>query len=219
MAVNDREKAANERIARLYRDTAHEEPPSRLDHAIYGAARASGPSRVSRVQTWWSSWRLPFVLAAVGVVSVSLVTLVLEEGGERLTDGPQRPVAKQEAPAGRAAPPPGAGSVPAEERVQRDSPPPSAADGPDVAADRNAAPAVSATPPPPAGVPMRKSESASRPRAEAASEIAELDGEPAAVWLERIAVLRREGRDSEADALLAELKVRFPGATLPPQRQ
>lgn len=300
MAVSDQEKGADERIARLYRDAAHEEPPSHLDSAIHRAARASDLPRASGAQTWWTSWRLPFAFVAVGIVSVSLVTLVLEEGGERLTGVPQSRIAPEaQAPAGPGVAPPAALPAPAEPRLQRESRPPSATTPPSTreraktpqekteqakadiagtqrqssaadtssvqpqaakgdaaasrrsdeasplqkplrspapvaapdaaaAANRSAAPAarpapapsaVQAAPVPSAAAPMRKSESAASPRAEAAAEIANLEGEPPAVWLERIVILRGAGRHSEADALLAEFKGRFPGAALPPQLQ
>ena len=45
---------------------------------------------------------------------------------------------------------------------------------------------------------------------------AELDSEPAVRWLQRITVLRREGRRADADALLAEFKRRFPEVRIPP---
>lgn len=298
MAVNDQDKAADDRIARLFREAAHEEPPAHLDNAIQRASRASGRPRPSRTQTWWGPWRLPFAFAAVAIVSVSLVTLVLEEGGERLTDAPQRPIeAKPQAPAELEAAAPGARSVPAEQSVQLDSRPPPAPDrgatreraktlqentgsgnagmpaterqsragetssvqprvgeaatsrpsegatalqktpkssapapisARDAAAESSGAPAatpapappaVEAAPAPPAAARMRKSESMAPPRGDAASEIAKLEREPPAVWLERIVILRGEGRESEADALLAEFKARFPGAALPAQRQ
>lgn len=48
-----------------------------------------------------------------------------------------------------------------------------------------------------------------------AALIAELEGEPAARWIERIVTLRRDGRRQEADALLAEFKLRYPSEPLP----
>ena len=47
-----------------------------------------------------------------------------------------------------------------------------------------------------------------------AEEIAALDAAPPEVWLDRIARLRSEGRESEAYALLIEFRARFPEAAV-----
>ena len=56
-------------------------------------------------------------------------------------------------------------------------------------------------------------------RARAFGEIgaltSELQGEPPQRWLERVASLRRDGRNTEADALLAEFRKRFPNESVP----
>jgi hypothetical protein len=52
-----------------------------------------------------------------------------------------------------------------------------------------------------------------------AALIAELDQRPASEWLARIASLRRDGRSSDADALVAEFKRRFPDEPLPPSER
>lgn len=56
-------------------------------------------------------------------------------------------------------------------------------------------------------------------RARASGDIAglrsELEREPPARWLERIAGLRRDGRTLEADTLLAEFRKRFPNEPVP----
>ena len=90
MAVNDERTREEElRIARLYRLASAEEPPARLDTSIAAAARrpATRGEPETRVP-WWQAWRVPFAFAAVAVVSVSLVTLMLDEGGERVRSVP-----------------------------------------------------------------------------------------------------------------------------------
>jgi len=71
------------RIERLYRDAAREEPPAHLDAAILGAARrevGAGPRSLgSRLRRW----HVPISIAAVVMVSVSLVVLVQEEESKR----------------------------------------------------------------------------------------------------------------------------------------
>ena len=42
------------------------------------------------------------------------------------------------------------------------------------------------------------------------SWLASLDNQPAGKWLEKLAELRREGRTSDAEQLLAEFRRRFP---------
>lgn len=76
------------RIERLYREAARNEPPARLDAAILAAARrelGAGPRPlVSKLRRW----HVPISIAAVVVVSVSLVVLVREEQGERIDEVP-----------------------------------------------------------------------------------------------------------------------------------
>lgn len=71
------------RIERLYREAARHQPPAHLDAAILAAARrevGAGPrSLASRLRRW----HVPISIAAVVVVSVSLIVLVQEEEGKR----------------------------------------------------------------------------------------------------------------------------------------
>jgi TolA-binding protein len=48
-----------------------------------------------------------------------------------------------------------------------------------------------------------------------AAIVAELEGRAPAAWLDRVATLRRDGRTDDADALLAELRRRYPDEPLP----
>ncbi len=72
------------RLDRLYRETVREEPPARLDAAILAAARREVGARPRAVSPRLRAWRVPVSIAAVVVLSVSLVTLVREEGGGKL---------------------------------------------------------------------------------------------------------------------------------------
>lgn len=74
-------------LAAAYRAGAHETPPVHLDDAIRAAARreaGAGPRRASRLR----AWRVPVSLAAVLVLSVTVVLMVREEGGDRLEPAP-----------------------------------------------------------------------------------------------------------------------------------
>jgi hypothetical protein len=72
------------RLDRAYRAGAREEPPAHLDAAILAAARREVGARPHAVSARLRAWRVPVSIAAVVVLSVSLVTLVREEGGGKL---------------------------------------------------------------------------------------------------------------------------------------
>lgn len=78
---NDRERDA--KLAALYRAAARDEPPPALDDAIRAAARREVGARPRHAgSSFIRSWRVPLSIAAVIVVSVSLVTLMREEAPE-----------------------------------------------------------------------------------------------------------------------------------------
>ena len=80
----------DERIAGLYRRISVEDPPPYLDARIAEAARLEPGSRVApKRPAWWVLWRVPFAVAAVAVVSVSLVSLMMEHEGGELTLAPE----------------------------------------------------------------------------------------------------------------------------------
>lgn len=95
------------RLTRLYRAASGEEPPARLDAAILAAARREVGSRPRAVGSFLRAWRMPVAIAAVIVLSVSLVTLMMEEGGDPVSEAPP-PVAP---PAAEAPAPPSADAV------------------------------------------------------------------------------------------------------------
>ena len=74
-------------LDRAYAAGANEGPPARLDAAILAAARreaGAGPRRLGMLR----AWRAPVALAAVLVLSVSVVLLLREEGADRLDQLP-----------------------------------------------------------------------------------------------------------------------------------
>jgi hypothetical protein len=74
-------------ISALYRDASQEQPPAHLDDAILAAAKRevrAGPKPLSPFST---KWTLPFSLAAVIVLSVSVVTLVQKESPNEIASG------------------------------------------------------------------------------------------------------------------------------------
>jgi resuscitation-promoting factor RpfA len=80
------------RLDLLYREGAREAPPPHLDAAILAAARREVGAR-PRALSALRRWRVPVSIAAVVVLSVSLVTVVREEGGETLLRDERVPAA------------------------------------------------------------------------------------------------------------------------------
>jgi hypothetical protein len=77
------------RLERLYREAAHEAPPAHLDAAILAAARREVGARPHSLASALRRWHLPVSVAAVVVVSVTLVILVRdEEIAERSVQAP-----------------------------------------------------------------------------------------------------------------------------------
>ena len=72
------------RLDRLYREAAREVPPARLDAPILAAARREVGARPRSFTSTLRRWHVPVSIAAVVIVSVSLVILVREEGGEQI---------------------------------------------------------------------------------------------------------------------------------------
>jgi len=78
MAVSDDRDPA---LERLYRAASTEEPPEHLDAAILAAARREAGSRPRLAGSPFSTaWAVPVSLAAVVVLSVSLVVVMRDEG-------------------------------------------------------------------------------------------------------------------------------------------
>lgn len=108
-------------LDRLYQAAGREEPARHLDAAILAAARREVGAR-PRPLSALRGWRVPVSIAAVVVLSVSLVTLVHEEGGEQLVSpgapGVSRPAA-----------PPAPGPAPTPELPKTVAPPDPAPSG------------------------------------------------------------------------------------------
>ena len=78
----------NARLDRLYGETAGQEPPAHLDAAIRAAARREVDAGPRPMASRFRQWRVPVSIAAVVVLSASLVILVREEGGAPLEMAP-----------------------------------------------------------------------------------------------------------------------------------
>ena len=108
MALNERNAGGangdaerDPRLDRLYREAGRDTPPARLDAAILAAARREVGARPRPLPSSLRRWHVPVSIAAVVIVSVSLVILIREEGGEQVVQAPPPTVAQPaEQPAG-----------------------------------------------------------------------------------------------------------------------
>ncbi|NIR28593.1 MAG: hypothetical protein GWN84_04580 [Gammaproteobacteria bacterium] len=114
----------DDELSRVYREGAREEPPAELDGRILAAARReAGRTRRPRLRRLSSAWTVPVSLAAVIVLSVSLVLVV------QLEDERARAPLLEETPTPSADSAPGDGeeartAAPATERLEPAAPEP-----------------------------------------------------------------------------------------------
>ena len=146
-----RDDLQDPQLARWYRESGGPEPSPALDQAILAAAHREVQARPRTASSFVRRWRMPLSLAAVVVLSVTVVTLVTERGGELAGVGaPPRPAerttqapdstgmrpqqAEGGAPAASAEPPRAApdrlAKRPSDEVVPGPAPPPAAAPAP-----------------------------------------------------------------------------------------
>jgi hypothetical protein len=122
-------------ISELYRQASRDTPPAHLDDAILALAKREAGAKPKAVSPFGGQWTLPFSLAAVIVLSVSVITLVEKEAPPNATDSleafspPQesaaQPAVKNEASVEENLPPPPAAidksnkqSAPLDKRAQ-----------------------------------------------------------------------------------------------------
>jgi len=91
------------RLDRSYRDLPRDEPPAHLDAAILAAAHREVGARPRPASDRLRAWRVPVSIAAVVVLSVSVVTLVREEGGDKLDSSTASMASRNRAPAAQMA--------------------------------------------------------------------------------------------------------------------
>ncbi len=138
MSVNDNHNDGLERdprLARLYEAASGEEPPAALDAAILAAARrevsarpqvvgGGGQTSIPPVRAK-RNWYVPVSIAAVMVLSVSLVMTLHQEKGDELSQPPAATSQLPKAPAPAAAPaaePPAASSEKPDAKLRNDAP-------------------------------------------------------------------------------------------------
>ncbi len=200
----------DDRVERAYRSLAREEPPASLDASILAAARraVARPSLARR-------WGVPLSAAAVLALAIG-VTLEMQHERPGIgvsapaSESAATPEVKREMAAPSSAPearrePALAAPSPAQADVAKQAP------RAQLAPSIEAAPAAPAPPAAAEGRLFAPTPSMAK-RSAAAGASADTLSAPAspAAQLERIAKLREEGRDAEADRALEEFRKRFP---------
>ena len=243
-------------LAGIYRAAAREEPPQRVDAAILAAARratrsqphslhqstagvpesSAGPGAMHHAQGSGRRWQVPLALAAVLVLSVSIVSLQREAGdlapapsrGEpvgavELRDAPTPSEKPHTAPLARKpAPEQQQERAHAQTHAETGSEQPARADPAESRRSAASAPAGnraeeqgSATDQALRAPHSTRPERALAERAAPAAPAPLLAVESPEKWGKKILDLRRQGRAAEADALLAEFRQRFPDHAVP----
>ena len=212
------------RLSSAYRELGAEDPPPRLDEAILAASRRA----VGRKRSWYG----PVALAATLLLVVAVTVQVERRKPDEEIVVTSAPPQKEERAAREAE-----AKKPALSRSQPFTPePPPAAAPPNAgvmrdlaksneaasAQDRARADQAPASPPvvaeaAPPHQPARREMESTRPQASAAAGARAIDqvqskveAERPEAGLERIAQLRRQGKQEEADKALAEFRKRYP---------
>ena len=184
------------KVSQLYRELPAEEPAPALDAAIRARAHGAATSHEAPLvpPVGRRSWAFPAAAAAVIVLAIA-VTSQLEREAPDEPAGVPAPEASTVKPA------------PAAAKKKVDARPAPAKEQPRVEAfERQAEPEQGIGQ---AAAPAARDEARVLARSVAI--------EPPERWLERIAALRKEGRDEEADRELADFRKRFPGFKIAPE--
>lgn len=226
MALNERNAGGahgsaerDPRLERLYREAAREAPPAHLDAAILAAARREVGARPRAFASRLRRWHVPVSIAAVVMVSVSLVILVREDGGDQMVQAPPSTVTTPaEQPAGpatqlapataarEAARSQAAAPAPPRRESREDASVPAAASEPLVARSAPDAPPAKA----------RARAMQTKPTEQDRQPVWHgFEKEPPQKWLDRIEELKRQGQAADAEDMLSEFKRRFPVHPLP----
>lgn len=198
-----------DKVAQAYRALGAEEPSHVLDEAILAAARRRP-----------AGWRVPLSVAAVLVLAVGVTMRMLPHG----LDAESVALAPQVIETPRPAVPP-ADQAGAPERRALRSPAPRRVE-PTAERLQVLTPASADASGEPHEESALSNEARQRADAEAATQIAAAapralaaakSAEPATpeAWLERIAELKKQGREREAKASLAEFRKRYPDFRIP----
>jgi hypothetical protein len=221
--VDGADTSVDEELSRLYRQGTQEEPSAAVDRRILAAARRQAHSGVRRwLRPLDTAWSIPASLAALIVLSVSLVLLVRLE----IESGPVTPRTLEETPNIPARAKPGATrdelaapAAPAQrrERQSHEVPAPSQhRSGAEVTApapEPETLQKSGSSAPAAGGLPAVKPEDGGAP---ARARTAPVQETPAPqVWLEEIERLLRAGKVDAARESLAHFRRRYPNHPVP----
>ena len=208
------------KLSQRYRDLPREEPPRELDEAILAASRRAVEARPAPLvaPTGRRRWYFPVAAAAVIVLAVAVVAHVDRETPDAELATAPASVSEPSPPAAaaeeRKAEQPKPARRAAKSADSRFAPDPRA----DSAAPAAAAPAAEAPAPaaPPVAQARRERDAGDRvARAQTqGASLAKLAQSPEQ-WLQRIADLRQQGKNEEADRELAEFRKRHPEYKIP----
>jgi hypothetical protein len=195
----------DEALARRYRAMAREEPPAALDAAIVAASRRA----LARPRT--SRWAVPVSLAAVLMLAVG-VSLEMQRNEPGVETAPAPRAAEQPALKMETALPEPAPSVTAPEPSARARALPEAPAPRSIAAPRGEALRADRMT---RALPAAKESAAPAATAEARGNLERTAPGDPLERLERIARLREQGHDREADTELERFRHDFPGYRIP----
>lgn len=192
------------KLSRRYRDLPREEPPRALDKKILAASRrAVRPRR----------WTVPLASAAVIVLAVAVVAHIDREPPDAEVVTPQARVLETPPPAPARAPAQSRrdqAPQPAQKRAQRAEAAGAPAAPASMGEERKAIDEIRAARESANQAARARAQSAPSPQATTAVSASARVAPSPEQWLQRIADLRRQGRDEEADRELAEFRKRYP---------
>jgi hypothetical protein len=175
----------DQEVSRSYRELGAAEPSRELDERILAASRRS----IVRRRRWYG----PVAVAAALMLAVAVTVQVERKTPEEAVVASAPPEAQKEAKV---------------ETAPAEAPKPSAQEKKRFTPEPPPAPRQNADAPAPE--PARREMEAQRPLASAAGARLMSKVESPEAWLERIAGLRKQGKDDEADKALAEFRKRYP---------